>query len=228
MAPIPAQYLPPRELWPARTHTLPEHAAYPQRLNSTEELIDRHVEAGRGDRVALLYEDQRLTYRQLQAAVSRLGSALRALGIEEEDRVLLRAPSIPPALVANFAVLRIGGVIVPTSPLLSRAELVHVAEREAVRILQPDEEPAPARLERVERLAGQRHLHPPKDAPHLAPALDLLELQIVVVLHAPILRDHGHAPNACPIMALTRWLAPAIMPPLTDQSGGPHVRASPP
>ena len=111
-------------LWPARTHTLPEHAAYPQRLNSTEELIDRHVEAGRGDRVALLYEDQRLTYRQLQAAVSRLGSALRALGIEEEDRVLLRAPSIPPALVANFAVLRIGGVIVPTSPLLSRAELV--------------------------------------------------------------------------------------------------------
>jgi 2-aminobenzoate-CoA ligase len=128
MAPIPAQYLPPRELWPARTHTLPEHAAYPQRLNSTEELIDRHVEAGRGDRVALLYEDQRLTYRQLQAAVSRLGSALRALGIEEEDRVLLRAPSIPPALVANFAVLRIGGVIVPTSPLLSRAELVHVAE----------------------------------------------------------------------------------------------------
>ena len=42
--------------------------------------------------------------------------------------MLLRAPSIPPALVANFAVIRIGGVIVPTSPLFSRAELVHVAE----------------------------------------------------------------------------------------------------
>jgi 2-aminobenzoate-CoA ligase len=128
MAPIPAQYLPPRELWPARVHALPEHAAYPQRLNSTEELIDRHVDAGRGDRVAVLYEDQRLTYRQLQAAVSRVGSALRALGIEEEDRVLLRAPSIPPALVANFAVIRIGGVVVPTSPLFSRTELAHVAE----------------------------------------------------------------------------------------------------
>lgn len=136
MSSIPASYLPPRELWPERIYTLPEHAAYPQRLNPAEELIDRHLEAGQGDRVAILYEDQRITYRQLQASVSKLGSALRGLGIEEEDRVLLRSPSIPPALVANFAVLRIGGVIVPTSPLFSRTELVHVAENtEAVALI---------------------------------------------------------------------------------------------
>lgn len=136
MGTIPSSFLPPRALWPERVYTLPEHATYPARLNSTEELIDRHVEAGHGDRVAVLYEDQRLTYRQLQSAVGRLGSALRALGIEEEDRVLLRAPSIPPALVANFAVIRIGGVIVPTSPLFSRTELAHVAEdTEAVALI---------------------------------------------------------------------------------------------
>jgi 2-aminobenzoate-CoA ligase len=128
MGQIPAAYLPPRELWPERIYTLPEHRSYPQRLNSTEELIDRHVADGRGDRVAILYEDQRLTYRQLQGSIDRLGSALRGLGIEEEDRVLLRSPSIPPALVANFAVIKIGAVIVPTSPLYSRAEVVHVAE----------------------------------------------------------------------------------------------------
>jgi 2-aminobenzoate-CoA ligase len=128
MGQIPAAYLPPRELWPERIYTLPEHRSYPQRLNSTEELVDRHVEAGRGDRVALLYEDQRITYRQLQASVNKLGSALRDLGIGEEDRVLLRAPSIPPALVANFSVIKLGGVIVPTSPLYSKAEIAHVAE----------------------------------------------------------------------------------------------------
>ena len=128
MGVIPSSFLPPRELWPERIYTLPEHARYPARLNSTEELIDRQVEAGHGDRAAILYDDQRMTYRELQAAAGRLGSALRALGVEEEDRVLLRAPSIPPALVANFAVIRIGGVIVPTSPLFSRTELVHVAE----------------------------------------------------------------------------------------------------
>jgi 2-aminobenzoate-CoA ligase len=136
MATIPPSFLPPRALWPERIYALPEHARYPARLNSTEELIDRHVEAGHGDRVAILYEDQRITYRQLQGFVGRLGSALRALGIGEEDRVMLRVPSIPPALVANFAVIRIGGVIVPTSPLYSRTELIHVAENtEAVALI---------------------------------------------------------------------------------------------
>ena len=136
MGTIPPSFLPPRALWPERIYTLPEHARYPTLLNSTEELIDRHVEAGHGDRVAILYEDQRITYRQLQGSVGRLGSSLRALGIGEEDRVLLRAPSIPPALVANFAVIRIGGVIVPTSPLFSRTELIHVAENaEAVALI---------------------------------------------------------------------------------------------
>jgi 2-aminobenzoate-CoA ligase len=136
MSGFPRSYLPPKELWPERLYTLPEHAAYPQRLNSTEELVDRHVDDGRGDRPAILHEDQKVTYRQLLAAVNKLGSALRGLGIEEEDRVLLRMPSLPPALVANFAVIRIGGIVVPTSPLFSRAEIVHVAENtEAVALV---------------------------------------------------------------------------------------------
>ena len=115
MGTIPSSLLPSRTLWPERIHTLPGHASYPARLNSTEELIDRHVEAGHGDRVAV-HEDQRITYRQLQGAVSRLGSALRALGIEKEDRVLLRGPSIPPSLVANVALIQIGGGIAPPGP----------------------------------------------------------------------------------------------------------------
>jgi 2-aminobenzoate-CoA ligase len=127
MGKIPAHYLPPKELWPQRVYTLPEHKGYPQRLNSTEELVDHHVEAGRGDRVAILFEDQKITYKALQVSINKLGSALKGLGIEEEDRVLLRSPSIPPALVANFAVIKIGAIAVPTSPLFSRAELAHVA-----------------------------------------------------------------------------------------------------
>ena len=88
MGRLPADALPPRELWPERIYTLPEFRDYPPRLNSTEELIDRHVAEGRGDRVALLFEDQKITYRALQASVNKLGSALGALGIGEEDRVL--------------------------------------------------------------------------------------------------------------------------------------------
>ena len=121
------RFLPPRQLWPERIYTLPEHRAYPARLNSTEELLDRHVEAGRGAQVAVLFEDRRITYQALYDDVNRLGSALRTLGIEPEDRVMLRAPSIPPTLVANFAILKIGAVSVPISPLFSRTEIAHVA-----------------------------------------------------------------------------------------------------
>ena len=62
MGRIPPEYLPPRGAWPGRVYTLPELRAYPQHLNSTEELLDRHVAEGRGDRAAILFEDQRITY----------------------------------------------------------------------------------------------------------------------------------------------------------------------
>jgi 2-aminobenzoate-CoA ligase len=131
-----ADYLPPRESWPTRIYTLPEFATYPERFNPTEELLDKAVAAGRGDRAALLFEDQRITYAQLLGQANKLGNSLRALGIGENDRVLLRSPTIPPAIAANFAVLKLGGVITPISPLFSRAEIGHVAnDAEAVAIV---------------------------------------------------------------------------------------------
>ena len=131
-----SENLPPRELWPTRTYTLPEFAAYPDRFNPTEELLDKQVEAGRGDRTAILFEDQRITYAQLLTQTNKLGNALRELGVKEGDRVMLRVPNIPPALVANFAILKLGAVYTPTSPLFSRTEIAHVAnDSEAVAII---------------------------------------------------------------------------------------------
>src|SRR5574341_453361 len=126
MARIPDGTLPPKELWPTRIYTLPEYKGYPQKFNSTEELLDKTVAAGKGDRPALLFEDKKIPYKALLGMVNRLGSSLRALGIEEADRVALRAPNIPPALVANFAVLKIGGIFLPTSALFSPSEITHV------------------------------------------------------------------------------------------------------
>src|SRR6266540_484351 len=131
-----SENLPPRELWPTRTYTLPEFAAYPDRFNPAEELLDKQVEAGRGDRTAILFEDQRITYAQLLTQTNKLGNALRELGVKEGDRVMLRVPNIPPALVANFAILKLGAVYTPTSPLFSRTEIAHVAnDSEAVAII---------------------------------------------------------------------------------------------
>lgn len=140
MGKIPEGYLPPKELWPTRFYTLPEYKAYPQKFNSTEELIDKQVAGGKGDRVAILFEDRKIPYKALLGMVNKLGNSLKALGIEEADRVALRAPNIPPALVSNFAVLKIGGVFLPTSGLFSRAEIAHVfnnAEVKAVVVAAP-------------------------------------------------------------------------------------------
>ena len=131
-----ADYLPPRERWTKRVYTLPEFANYPDRFNPTEELLGKQVAAGRGDRVAILFEDQKITYAQLLTQANKLGNALRNLGVQENDRVILRTPNIPPALVTNFAVLKLGAVFAPTSPLFSRSEIAHVAnDSEAVAIV---------------------------------------------------------------------------------------------
>ncbi len=152
------EHLPPRDLWPSRVYTLPEFATYPDRLNPTEELLDKSVAAGRGDRTAILFEDQKITYAQLLAQANKLGSALRGLGVKAGDRVILRSPNIPPALVTNFAVLKLGAVLTPTSPLFSRAEIAHVAnDCEAVAIvvhaaLLPELEAARENLKTVENI----------------------------------------------------------------------------
>ena len=131
-----AEHLPPRELWPKRVYTLPEYATYAERFNPTEELLGKAVAAGRGERVAVLFDDQRITYNQLLTQANKFANALRELGVQAGDRVILRTPNIPPALVANFAILKLGAVCTPTSPLFSRAEIAHVAnDSEAVAII---------------------------------------------------------------------------------------------
>ena len=131
-----AEYLPPRETWPTRIYTLPEFQSYAERFNPTEELLGKAAAAGRGDRTAVLFEDQKLTYNQLLTQANKFGNSLRQLGVQAGDRVILRTPNIPPALVANFGILRLGAVCTPTSPLFSRTEIAHVAnDSEAVAIV---------------------------------------------------------------------------------------------
>ncbi len=135
MSTIPAEYLPPKEFQPQRIYTLKEFESYPDPLNSTEELLDKQVAAGRGDSRAILIGDKVLTYKQLLGASNKIGNALRKLGVEEADRVMLRSPNVPPALFTNFGVLKIGAVMVPTSPMLSPNEIAHIANNAEAKVM---------------------------------------------------------------------------------------------
>lgn len=84
------------------------------RLNAAYNCVDRHVEAGRGDTVALHWvgepeDDTRdLTYAQLQDEVNQAANALTALGVGSGDRVAIYMPMIPEAVVAMLACARLG------------------------------------------------------------------------------------------------------------------------
>ncbi|MGV1004848.1 MAG: acetate--CoA ligase [Candidatus Nanopelagicales bacterium] len=85
------------------------------RLNVAVNCVDRHVDAGHGDRVALLFEgepgDSRaITYRELLVEVNQAANALLALGVGVGDRVAIYLPLIPEAVVAMLACARIGAV----------------------------------------------------------------------------------------------------------------------
>jgi acetyl-CoA synthetase len=82
-------------------------------LNVAYNCVDRHVEAGNGDRVAIHFEgepgDSRaITYAELQREVSQAANALLALGVIKGDRVAIYLPMIPEAVVAMLACARIG------------------------------------------------------------------------------------------------------------------------
>ncbi|MGH7075519.1 MAG: propionyl-CoA synthetase [Stellaceae bacterium] len=86
------------------------------RLNTCYNALDRHVEAGNGDRVALIYDSpvtntiQKFTYAELTAEVARLAGALKALGVASGDRVIIYMPMVPEAAMAMLACARIGAI----------------------------------------------------------------------------------------------------------------------
>jgi acetyl-CoA synthetase len=86
------------------------------RLNVAYNCVDRHVEAGYGDQVAIHWvgepqdETRTITYADLQAEVNRAANALESLGVRSGDRVAIYLPMIPEAAVAMLACARIGAV----------------------------------------------------------------------------------------------------------------------
>jgi 2-aminobenzoate-CoA ligase len=95
-------------------------------LNACAEILDATVERVGQQRTAIIAPgspDGTWTYGQLLSRVSRLAAGMRSLGIEAGDRVLIRLPDVPEAVVTQLAAWRIGCVVVPSSVLETTREL---------------------------------------------------------------------------------------------------------
>ncbi|HYG59847.1 MAG TPA: AMP-binding protein [Symbiobacteriaceae bacterium] len=113
-----AWYEPPRQ-----TLDLTEGIAWPRwfrgaRLNLANDCLDKHIAAGRGDRLAVVYEGEdgqvrRWSYQELWAESNRLAGGLRALGVGRGDRVGIWLPMLPETVAAMLAVAKLGAVFTP-------------------------------------------------------------------------------------------------------------------
>jgi 2-aminobenzoate-CoA ligase len=126
--------LPPRADWPDFVFGLPE-LEYPERMNCVTELLDRWIASGHGDRPCLISPAETLTYSQLAERVNRIANALvRDLGLVAGHRVLLRGPNSPMMVAAYLAVIKAGGVVVATMPLLRAKEIAYPIGKAKIRL----------------------------------------------------------------------------------------------
>lgn len=99
---------------------VPEHLDYPQAV--MPELLDRAARE-RPESAAILFKGRRLTYQELNQSVNRFGAALQNLGVRPGDRVAVHLPNCPQFVIAYFAILRIGAIVVPCNPLYQVHEM---------------------------------------------------------------------------------------------------------
>jgi 2-aminobenzoate-CoA ligase len=126
-------HLPPASQWPDLVFPLPE-LRYPQRLNCAEALLDATVARFGPDRPCLRTPSGTWTYGELLRRANQAAEVLTVdFGLVPGNRVLLRGPNNPWLVAAWFGVLKAGGVVITTMPLLRAREIAALAE-----ITQPD------------------------------------------------------------------------------------------
>lgn len=124
--------LPPADLWPALPMDRPEFQ-YPDYLNAAVELTDRNVERGFGDRIALIGNGRRRTYKELSDWTNRLAHALvENYGVKPGHRVLIRSGNNPALVAAWLAATKAGAVVVNTMPMLRAGELAKIVDKAEV------------------------------------------------------------------------------------------------
>lgn len=116
-------HLPPADQMPDFLFNLPE-LNYPDRLNCIAAFVDDWAASGNGARDCLIAPGERLSYADLAERVNRIANVLtRDLGLVPGQRVLLRGPNSPTMVAAYFAVIKAGGIVVATMPLLRAKEI---------------------------------------------------------------------------------------------------------
>lgn len=107
----------------------------PEIYNAATTFVDENIAAGRGERTAILYEDQRFTYQQVFERVNQAGNALRNIGLDIEQRVLLVLPDSPEFAFSFFGAIKIGAVPIPVNPWMKAQDYEYLLSDSRARIV---------------------------------------------------------------------------------------------
>jgi 2-aminobenzoate-CoA ligase len=130
--------LPPFDQWPDLLLDRPEFQ-YPDRLNAAVELTDRMVERGFGDRIALIGNGRRRTYKELADWSNRVAHALvENYGIKPGNRILIRSGNNPALVACWLAATKAGAAVINTMPLLRAGELTKIVDKAQVNLALTD------------------------------------------------------------------------------------------
>ncbi|HEY2042938.1 MAG TPA: AMP-binding protein [Jatrophihabitans sp.] len=120
--------LPAEQTWPELSFDLPE-LQYPDRLNCATALLEDTIAVHGGDRPCALAPHETWSYDEVRRCSNRIANVLVSeCGLVPGQRVLLRGPNAPWLLACWLGVLKAGGVVVTTMPLLRRTELATLIE----------------------------------------------------------------------------------------------------
>ena len=101
----------------------------PEMLNCVEQLLDNHIKEGRGNSVCIRTFEGNWTYQNLYEKVNQIAHVLvDDLGLKSGNRVLIRSANNPMMVACWFAILKAGGIVVATMPLLRSKELITIID----------------------------------------------------------------------------------------------------
>lgn len=130
---VPKEYWPPADAWPSiePTRMLP----WEEYLNLADILLERNLKQGRGQKGAIFFQDQAVSYEQLARMSAKLANSLKRLGIISGDRVAIRMTNSPEFIVSDMALQKIGAIVVPLFVLLKAPSIAHILQDAEVRMI---------------------------------------------------------------------------------------------
>ena len=123
----------------------------PEQFNIVSHMLDRHLLEGRGDRPAIYFKDQVMTWAQVADLANRVGNALLDLGVEQENRVMICLPDCPEFISSYYGIIKTGAVAVPVSTMALPVDYRYFLNDSKAKVLITDEAMAPV----IEQIRGE-------------------------------------------------------------------------